>query len=362
MITHQLGLDIAQKTLEVVLLEGARVTRQRVENSPTGFERLHGWLVTMEIAPEQVHSCLEATGHYGDAVALFLQEQGYMVSVVNPAAIKAFASVVNARRKNDRVDAYLIARYCQTHQPERWQPLDPAILDLRTKVRHLAVLEKTRQQMVNRLKALLPSPEVQASLQGLIDTLDREITHFKRLVQTYLNQQPHLKQLRRSLTSIPGIGLLTAARLIAEIGDIARFDSPEQLVAFVGLDPNQYQSGTSVHRPSHISKKGNSLLRAALYFPAISAKNHNPILKRFCHRLEQRGKTKKEQVVAAMRKLLHLVYGIWNSQQPFDPNLHEAVGQLSTGDMPSGNVAHVVQTGYMEGDKLLRPARVLVRE
>jgi transposase len=320
MNTYQLGIDVAQLTLEMVFLQGEAVSRQTVDNTLPGFEALHGWIEGMGLAPEQVHVCLEATGHYGDAVAVFLQAQGYRVSVVNPAAIKAYAKLVNARRKNDQIDAYLIARYCQTHPPDLWQPLDPAILDLRTKVRHLAALEKTRQQMRNRLKALLPSPDVQASLQALITQLDREIAHFKRLVQTYLSQQPPLKVLRQHLTSIPGISDLTAARLIAEIGDISRFDSPEQLVAFVGLDPTQHQSGTSVHHPVHISKKGNTLLRASLYFPAISAKNHNPIIRAFCARLDQRGKAKKEQVVAAMRKLLHLVFGIWKSGQPFDPN------------------------------------------
>lgn len=175
MITHQVGIDVAQKTLEVVLLAGESISRQHVENTPAGFECLQSWLIAQALEPEQVHGCLEATGHYGDAVALFLQAQGYAVSMVNPAAIQAFARVVNARRKNDQVDAYLIARYCQTHAPALWQPLDPAILDLRTQVRHLASLEKTRQQMVNRLKALLPSPEVQASLHRLIQTLDHEI-------------------------------------------------------------------------------------------------------------------------------------------------------------------------------------------
>jgi transposase len=320
MNTYPLGIDVSQLKLEIVLLKDEMVARQAVDNTLPGFEALHGWIEGMGIAPERVHVCLEATGHYGDAVALFLQAQGYRVSVVNPAAVKAYAQLVNARRKNDQIDAYLIAGYCQTHQPDLWQPLDPAILDLRTKVRHLAALEKTRQQLRNRLKARLPSPEVQASLQTLITQLDREIARFKRLVQTYLSQQPPLQALHQRLTSIPGIGDLTAARLIAEIGDIARFDSPQQLVAFVGLDPTQHQSGTSVHHPAHISKKGNTLLRAALYFPAISAKNHNPIIRRFCARLDQRGKTKQEQVVAAMRKLLHLVFGIWNSGEPFDPN------------------------------------------
>lgn len=121
------------------------------------------------------------------------------------------------------------------------------------------------------------------------------------------------------LASIPGIGELTAAKLLAEIRSITAFDNVRQLVAYAGLNPRQYRSGSSVQRRSRISKTGPASLRAALYMPAIVAKNRNPILKVFAKRLEERGLKGKEIVVAVMRKLLHLAYGILKSGRPFDP-------------------------------------------
>jgi transposase len=318
---YELGIDVSQLLLEMQALDGTKKLYQAsVKNSIEGFQKTHHWFQKRGIAPEQVHVCLEATGHYGDAVAIYFQELGYQVSVVNPAYIKAFANAIGNRQKTDQVDAGLIARYCQLHTPDLWEPLSPEIVELRTQVRRIAALEKMRQQERNRLSALLPSHAVRDSIQRHIDYLDQEIAAFKRQVETYLKKDATLRPVRDLLVSIPGVGDLTAARLIAEIGHVSRFESREQLVAFFGLEPVHYESGTSVRQPSHISKKGNALLRAALYFPAISAKNHNPVIRAFCQRLEQRGIKPKAQVVAAMRKLLLLVYAIWKSGKPFDPN------------------------------------------
>ena len=91
------------------------------------------------------------------------------------------------------------------------------------------------------------------------------------------------------------------------------------MVAFAGLNPRQRQSGSSVHGHSAISKTGSASLRAALYMPAVCAKQHNPVLRAYAERLAERGVCKMEIVVAVMRKLLHLVYGVLKSGQPFDP-------------------------------------------
>lgn len=121
------------------------------------------------------------------------------------------------------------------------------------------------------------------------------------------------------LKSIPGIGDLTAWRLLAEIGSLSRFANIRQIVAFVGLDPTRHESGRSVRGGRHISRQGCASLRAALFMPALAAKRCNPLLQTFSQRLEANGKLPKQIVVAVMRKLLHLAYGILKSGQPFDP-------------------------------------------
>ena len=121
------------------------------------------------------------------------------------------------------------------------------------------------------------------------------------------------------MVSIKGIGQRTAASLLAEIGEVTSFAHARALAAYAGLNPRQYRSGTSIRRRTRLSKQGNAALRKALYFPAIVAKQHNPIDRPFCARLSAAGKAPMAVVGAAMRKLLHIVYGVLTSGQPFDP-------------------------------------------
>ena len=91
------------------------------------------------------------------------------------------------------------------------------------------------------------------------------------------------------------------------------------LVAYVGLCPRLCSSGSSLHGPTPLTKRGNAVVRRALYFPAMNAVRFNPCLKPFYHRLLAKGKPKMVALAAVMRKLLHLVYGVLLSGQPFDP-------------------------------------------
>ncbi len=129
--------------------------------------------------------------------------------------------------------------------------------------------------------------------------------------------------------SIPGVGELTAARMLAEIGDFRAFETSRQLTAYAGLNPRQYQSGSTIHRKSRISKTGNTNLRYALYMPALVAYRYNPLIKSFCKRLLENDKSKMVVICAAMRKLLVLAYGVIKSNKPFDPNYTNLEGAFA---------------------------------
>jgi transposase len=311
-------VDVSKATLEVCLVREQDQQETQVPNTREGFRTLHHFL--HKRCQEEAQVCLEATGLYGDGVAEYLHERGYRVSVVNPARIKAYAKSQMSRNKTDRSDARLLADFCRTQQPERWQPLAAEVKELRSLLRHLDDLVTMRQQESNRVQAGETSPAVLASLQQHMTFLDSQIEQVKRQIDDHIDRHPTLKQQHDLLTSIPGIGDQTAGRLLAEIGDIGNFASARQLAAYVGVTPSQHQSGSSIHRPSRISKQGNATLRAALYFPAVVAQRHNPLLATFAQRLRDRGKAKMAVVLAVMRKLLHLVFGILKSGQPFDPN------------------------------------------
>ena len=150
--------------------------------------------------------------------------------------------------------------------------------------------------------------------------MDEQIEELSQQVRDNIDHDPDLKQRKDLLTSIPGIADVTAARLLAEIPPLERFDGAPQLAAYAGLTPREHQSGATVFRRGHLTKTGNAHLRHALYMPALVAMRWNPIIQAFVTRLQQRGKSKMTIVGAVMRKLLHIVYGVLKSGEPFDPN------------------------------------------
>lgn len=318
-----LGMDVSKARLDVVLLRpGQGAQAASYTNSPAGFRQLAKWLRKRHAG--QVHVCLEATGLYGDEVALFLHEEGHTVSVVNPARIKAYAASQLQRNKTDRLDAALIADFCRTQQPPAWTPPDPAWQELRALARHLWDLKEMRQQERNRLEAGVTSATVRHTLQAHIAFIQRQIDELEQHIRDHIDQHPDLKRQRDLLVSIPGLGDLSASLLVAEIGDLQRFDRASQVVAFAGLNPRQRRSGSSVRGQTPLSKTGSATLRRILFLPAITARRHNPLIAPWCDQLAARGKTKMQVIGAAMRKLLVLAYGVLKSRQPFDPAFQSA--------------------------------------
>lgn len=317
------GIDVAKDGLDVCLLDEADQYHQATfANTKSGMNKLHSWLKKQ--GATSAHVCLEATGIYGDLLAETGYKRGYSVSVVNPARIKAYAASRLQRNKTDSLDAALIAEFCRKEHPLTWTPPSPELKELRALVRHLDDLKQEKQRTRNRLEAHHASNAVTRQLQAQITFWDKQIAQTEHLIDDHIDRYPDLKQQRDLLTSIPGIGDITACRLIAELGDIHRFDNVRELVAFVGLNPRQHQSGKK--RVTHgISRMGQASLRAALYMPAIVAKQRNPRLAAWAEVLQQRGLTGKQVIVAVMRKLIHLAYGILKSRRAFDPNYAKQV-------------------------------------
>lgn len=313
-----LGIDISKATFDALLLAPEQERHAVFDNAPEGFATLKDWLARQGV--EQVHACLEATGRYGDGLALALYEAGHEVSVINPARIKKYAESQLRRNKTDKADATIIADFGQTQPVHRWEPPEPAYQELQALVRHRQAVQAIRQQERNRLQAAPPSRTVQQAIQHHLAFLDDQLTDLEQQIGDFIDQHPHLRQQRDLLVSIPGIGETTAARLLAEIQDVNRFESAKQLAAYTGLTPSRRESGSSVRGRSSLSKTGRVAFRQALFFPAVNARRWNPLIRTFCQRLEERGKCPMVITCAAMRKLIHIVYGVLKHQQPFDPN------------------------------------------
>jgi transposase len=324
-----LGIDIAKDTFAACLLTDTRVAQGSFENTPAGLAKLDRWLGKRKVG--QVHACLEATGRFGEAPAEHLHAAGHTVSVINPARLKAFSQATLTRTKTDQTDAALLADFCRRQQPAVWTPPDPARRELRALVRRRESLQHLRQQEANRLGAGETSPLVRTSLEAMLTVLDAQLAAIDLAIAKQVKSEPDLKRQHALLDSIPGIGPKTAAALLGEI-DFGAYPSARQVAAQAGLTPRQRQSGTSVRGKPRISKQGSSQLRRILYFPAIVAIRHNPVIRAFAERLTERSKPKMQIVCAAMRKLLHLCYGVLKTGLAFDadyrPNQTLPVKQL----------------------------------
>jgi transposase len=311
-----LGIDIAKAKFDVALLtpDGKR-RRKSCPNTPAGFAQLATWLAHYDVT--HVHAGLEATGTYGDALATWLHDAGHVVSVVNPAVIHAYARTQLTRSKTDRIDADLIAHFTATQHPPAWVPPAREIRELQALVRRLDALQGMRTQEANRLAAGVVVADIRASIEAVLAHLDAQITHVTQLIRQHLDQHPGLRAQRDLLTTIPGIGEATAAVLLAELFD-KPFTRARQAAAFAGLVPRLVQSGTLSGR-ARLSKIGPGRLRKALYFPAVTALRWNPTIRAVRQRLQAAGKPPMVIIGAAMRKLIHLAYGVLKSNKAYDP-------------------------------------------
>lgn len=313
-----LGIDIAKLKFNVCLIrQDGKLKHKVFTNTATGFEQLREWLSRQGV--ERAHACLEATGTYGEALALFLHQAGHLVSLINPAAIKAFAQSRLSRTKTDRVDAELIARFCQAQGPPAWTPPPQEVRELQALVRRLESLTEMRVMEENRLSSGITVEVVRRSVEELLNHLNEQIKRTEELIRWHINDHHGLKRRSELLDSIPGIGEATAALLLSEVTDITQCRSARQVAAYAGLVPRQRQSGSSVRGRTRLSKIGNARLRRALYFPAITALRCSPFFQAWAKGLQERGKSKMSVICAVMRKLVHLAYGVLKSEKPFDP-------------------------------------------
>ena len=315
-----LGLDVAKAKVDCALLFNGKVKSKVVSNNQQGFETLRQWLVKNGVV--RLHACCEATGTYSEAIALFLHDQGHVMSVVNPAKIAAYAQVQLSRAKTDRLDARLIARYCEREQPAAWTPAPAEERLLLALLRDLQDLLAIQQAESNRLG--VAHPQVRERIESHLEFLDRQIEQIRKRIEQHIDHNDQLRDRRDLLDSVPGLGKHTIPWLLAFLGDGQRFGGSKRAVAFAGLSPKPHESGTTVRGKGHIAKSGHADLRKALYMPAVVAYSRCSAFAEFVRRLKNAGKPPKVIIVALMRKLVAIAQAILKSGKPFDPSLHYA--------------------------------------
>lgn len=311
------GIDVSKDEL-VVALSGASEPRT-FANDAGGHRQLVQWVTRRG---RTVRACLEATGVYHVDVALALHRaRGAEVSVVNPASARAFAQAQMTRAKTDGVDAQGLREYAERMAFVAWQPPAQAVLDLRAIVRRISALIETRTQERNRRHAAAHTAELTAAvaedIAAHLEQIDARLAKLEAQALAVVATEATLSQRFELLGSIPGFAKRSALRVLGELAVLAPDMSPREWVSHAGLDPRPVSSGTSVRRPTRISKTGNARLRAALYMPALVAARRDPHVRAFYQKRIAGGLKPIAALVAVERKLLHTIYGMWKHQAPF---------------------------------------------
>jgi len=320
MHTTTVGIDIAKAKFDAARLGAdGKHKHRKFANTPVGFAELAAWLEGF--GGERPLVCLEATGAYSVPVAEYLADQGWPVSVVNPACIAAFAKTGLSRAKTDKADAKLIARFAREKQPGPWTPPPANIRLLQALLRRADDLQEMAQMERNRQGTA--GTDLEGSIQTVLESLEAGLEAVRQRIKDQVDGDPDLRGRAGLLASIPGVGEATAAHLLVALSPHYGFENAKQAAAHAGLDVRIRQSGQWKGQ-SKMTKCGDPLLRKALYMPAVAAQRWNPAVSAFRDRLRANGKNGKAIACAAMRKLLHIAFAILKSGKPFDPQYKPA--------------------------------------
>lgn len=322
------GVDVAAATATVAIAltpEDIQAAWE-IQQDKSGWRQLQTRLLATGVPAAHILVVMEATGTYWMQLALHLHQAGFAVSVINPLQAKRFAQALLKRRKTDALDAQLLAQLAATLKPAPWSP-PPAVYDeLLQRLQERDQLLETIHQNRNRLHALRQRPQivkpVQQRMERHILFMEKQIALIDAEIRSAMSQDADWAAAAKLLLSIAGIGFITAAWILTATVNFAYSQSSEQVVAYAGLAPQSFDSGSSIHRPATLGHASHPRLRTALYMATLSAAQYNPIIKDFYTRLRQAGKPAKVAHCAAARKLLCLAFAVVTKRQPFDPHFH----------------------------------------
>lgn len=326
------GVDVSKATLDLQFsTQSQRRFRRRIANTIAGFEEAEAFFVQQ--GASRVHLCMEATSTYADAAAAFFARRGHVVSIIKPNLLVAFRKTEAVRSKTDALDAMLLARFCEQKRPRAWIEPSLAMRTLQTLLARYDDLEQMIQQERNRLENGRLDEVIREGIMAHMEWMRQQQRAIKERAIAHVKEQQELTEPFWWICSITGIGELSAMRALGLVETLHRFKSARQLAAFVGVTPRERQSGTSVNGKPVMSREGVPAARKWLYMCALVAKRHDPDMRQWAQELEARGKTAKQILVAVMRKLLHIIYGVLTSKQPYDrtkafPSHGSAVVQL----------------------------------
>lgn len=326
------GVDIAKANFEVAwwdVGQGQALSVGNFANTPEGIAALGAQVAerARQSGVAVIHLVVEATGGYELPLVAWAHAQGWRVSLPNPKQVRDWAKGVGLRGKTDQLDARLLARYGAERRPQPSEALPEEVQRLESLLARREDLEHMRQQERNRLAALTGRPgvaqQVPSNVQSMLAALDQAVAEMDQAIADLLDQHPHLRAHKRRLLSVPGIGAKTVLPILVllyrwQALTQGRGD-PKGLTAYLGLDPQPFQSGSSVRKRPGISRQGNRPMRSKAVMAALGGtRSPTSPLGEFYRRLVGRGKPKMVALIACARKLIVWGWAVFRDEVPFD--------------------------------------------
>ena len=326
-MSNIIGIDVSKASLDCAYLrdpDQKRAKRLSCHNEVSCFAALVAWAEARSGLPVQsLAFIIEPTHIYHEQLVQFLHNTGATVHLVNPGRVRKFAEGIGILSKNDLVDADLLVRYgLMARNLIAWVPVPQEFNDLRSLLNRLNVLERNLRSELNRQekvgKTMVFHRLEQQSIARSVKRLKAEIITFKRAIGQCIKSTSLLQRNFNLLLTIPGVGAKTAWVMIVILGS-RNFRSAPEVASFLGLNPIEKRSGQSQYRRPRLSKSGSGHYRQQFFFPAMVATRKNPDIKALYERLLAADKTKMCALGAAMRKLVHICYGVVKNQTSYRP-------------------------------------------
>ena len=305
------GIDVAKKTFDLNIHGQKEVFH--FDYNDAGIQHCIKRLTENKV--ERV--AMEATGGYERELAVALQAEGWVVTIVNPKRIRDFSKSMGKLAKTDKIDARMIAAFASTCQWPKSTVIDANAYRLKALVARRNQLIDLRTCENNR-REHIADPVIARSIDTTIGMLEKEIGIIEKEISDHIDHQPQLKQRTKIMESMPGIGTTTASMLVSEVPEFGDCNK-RQIAALIGVAPINRDSGQ--FRGKRMTGGGRVHVRSRLFMPTLVAIRYNPKLKAFYQRLLANGKPKMTAIVAVMRKLLVILNTMIKNNQLWNEHL-----------------------------------------
>lgn len=327
------GIDVAQNELVVSLgrmyddFSIELYAHKVFKNKESGFASLLEWVKKFTDSAIKLRFVMEATGVYHQKFAYYLDEKGHEVSIVLPNKISSYMRTLDTKTITDKSCSEAIAQFGLERKLDSWQPPKKIYRTLQQLTRERDQIVEERVMVKNQLHAeeseAYPYENSVIRLSLRIKLLNEQEKEIKQEIAVFIKEDEKLKGEVENISSIPGVGTLTAVIVLAETNGFELIRNKRQLASYAGFDIKQKQSGTSVHGKPRISKKGNRSLRKAMHLPALCAVNRDEHFKNVYARIVQKHGIKMKALVAVQRKLLELIYVLYKNKMTYDKDINK---------------------------------------